>query len=57
MEILVNLEGKMLIKKYDHYYIRFIGGAHEELSCDLLVSDEDAENIIANNSKNLRSVL
>lgn len=51
MEILVNLEGKILIKKYDHYYIRFTGGAHEELLCDLLINDEDAKDIIADNSK------
>lgn len=51
MEILVNLEDKTLIKKYDHYYIRFIGGAQEELLCDLLINDEDAKDIIADNSK------
>ena len=51
MNILVNLNDKTLIKKYDHYYIRFTGGAHEELLCDLKISDEDAEDIIADNSK------
>ncbi len=51
MEILVNLNDKALIKKYDHYYIHFIGGAHEELLCDLLINDEDAKDIIEDNSK------
>ena len=54
MKILVNLNDKTLIKKYDHYYIRFTGGAHEELLCDLKISDEDAEDIIADNSKLLK---
>ena len=51
MEIIVNLEGKMLIKKYDRYYIRFTGGTHEELLCDLLISNKDAMDIVADNSK------
>lgn len=51
MEILANLNGKMLIKKYDHYYIRFTGGAHEELLCDLLINDNDAKDIIVDTSK------
>lgn len=51
METIVNFEGKMLIKKYDQYYIRFTGGAHEELLCDLLISNKDAMEIVADNSK------
>ena len=50
-ETITNLDGKTLIKKYDRYYIRFIGGAHEELLCDLLISDEDAKDILTDNSK------
>lgn len=51
IETLVNLDGKTLIKKYDRYYIRFTGGTHEELLCDLLINNEDAMDILADNSK------
>lgn len=39
-----------LIKKYELYYIRFIGGQHEEYPCDLRISNEEALSIISNNN-------
>lgn len=51
MEIIVDNTGLKLIKKHEKYYIRFIGGQYEEYPCDLLITDDEAENIISDNSK------
>ena len=49
IEKLLEYEGLSLIKKYDKYYIRFIGGQREEYPCDLAISNEEAMSIISSN--------
>lgn len=51
VEEIVKSKGLKLIKKYGLYYIRFIGGQHEEYPCDLLINDEEALSIISNNNE------
>lgn len=47
MEQVLVYKGLKLIKKYDHYYIRFIGGQREEIPCDLCISNKEAMAIVA----------
>jgi hypothetical protein len=56
MEQILEYKGLSLIKKYDHYYIRFIGGQREEFPCDLAISNKEAMSIISSNEliKNIR---
>ena len=49
MEQILEYKGLSLIKKYDHYYIRFIGGQREEYPCDLAISNKEAMSIISSN--------
>lgn len=37
-----------LIQKYDKFYIRFIGGQHEDTLCDLLITNDEAAAITSN---------
>jgi hypothetical protein len=48
MENILNYNNRSLIRKYDNYYIRFIGGQYVELPCDVLITREEAEKIIEN---------
>lgn len=48
METITNYNNRSLIRKYNRYYIRFIGGQYVELPCDILITTEEAENIIGN---------
>lgn len=50
MNIIAEYKGLKLISKYDQYYIRFIGGQHEEYPCDLHITTEDADMITADPS-------
>lgn len=56
MELVLEYKGLSLIKKYDKYYIRFIGGQREEYPCDLAISNKAAMSIISSNEaiKNVR---
>ena len=56
MELVLEYKGLSLIKKYDKYYIRFIGGQREEYPCDLEISNKEAMSIIPSNEliKNVR---
>lgn len=40
-----------LIEKYSKFYIRFLGGQHEEVYCDLLITNDEANEIIDNPEK------
>lgn len=51
MEVIVKNSGLKLIKKYEKYYIRFIGGQYAEYPCDLLITDGEAREILSDNSK------
>ena len=48
MKIIINYNNRSLIRKYDRYYIRFIGGQYVELPCDILITEEEANKIIEN---------
>lgn len=48
MKTITNYNNRYLIRKYDRYYIRFIGCQYVELPCDILITEEDAEKIIEN---------
>lgn len=50
MEIIVNDSGIKLIKKYERYYLRFMGGQHEEYPCDLLITNREAASVITDNA-------
>lgn len=50
METIVNDSGMKLIKKYERYYIRFMGGQHEEYPCDLLITNREAASVITDNT-------
>lgn len=56
MELVLEYKRLSLIKKYDKYYIRFIGGQREEYPCDLAISNKEAMSIISSNEaiKNVR---
>lgn len=49
IEKILEHEGLSLIKKYDKYYIHFIGGQREEYPCDLAISNEEAMSVISSN--------
>ncbi len=49
MEKILEYKGLTLIKKYEHYYIRFIGGQREEFPCDLAITNKEAMSIISSN--------
>ena len=51
MKEIVKYKGLTLIKKYEQYYIRFIGGQHEQHLCDLRITDNEALSIISNNKE------
>lgn len=51
MEVIVKNSGLKLIKKYEKYYIRFIGGQYAEYPCDLLITDGEAREILSDHSK------
>lgn len=51
MEIILKNNQLSLIKKYGHYYIRFIGGMMDEIPCDCEISKEEAELIMQNNNE------
>lgn len=38
MELVLAYNNRTLIRKYDKYYIRFIGGQYVELPCDILIT-------------------
>ena len=48
MQEILNYSNKQLIRKYDKYYIRFIGGQYEEPICDINITDAEADSIIDN---------
>ncbi len=48
MELVLESNGLKLIKKYDRYYIRFIGGQMDDMICDLGITNKDAMTIISN---------
>ena len=48
MQEILDYANKKLIKKYDRYYIRFIGGQYVELPCDILIEEAEAKNITEN---------
>lgn len=50
MKIIVNDSGIKLIKKYERYYLRFMGGQHEEYPCDLLITNREAASVITDNT-------
>lgn len=56
MELVLEYNGLSLVKKYDKYYIRFIGGQREEYPFDLAISNKEAMSIISSNEliKNVR---
>lgn len=56
MNYLFEDKGLKLIKKYESYYIRFIGGSMEEYPCDLKIKQEEAEEILSGNV-NIANVL
>ena len=58
MELVLEYKGLSLIKKYDKYYIRFIGGQREEYPCDLAISNKEAMSVISSNEaiKNVRDL-
>jgi len=47
MEQIIDNNGLKLIKKYDRYYIRFIGGKAGDMIYDLHITDDEASVIIA----------
>lgn len=47
MKTLAEYNGLTLIQKYGQYYIRFIGGQYEEISCDLHITNQEASTILA----------
>ena len=49
MEKILEYQGLTLIKKYNHYYIRFIGGQREDISYYLAITNKEAIFIIASN--------
>lgn len=51
MELIAKYKGLKLIKKYDQYYIRFIGGQYEEYPFDLHITNKEALNIISQNEE------
>lgn len=51
MEIITSYKGTKLIKKYNQYYIRFMGGQYSDEPCDILISDNEAMSIVSNNEK------
>lgn len=51
MTLILEYKGTKLIKKYDNYYIRFLGGQTSSVLCDLKISDEEASEIIENPEK------
>lgn len=54
MKIIVNDSGIKLIKKYERYYLRFMGGQHEEYPCDLLITNREAASVITDVMKNIK---
>ena len=46
MRTILECLNKQLIRKYDKYYIRFMGGQYEELICDINITDAEADRII-----------
>lgn len=56
MELIAKHKGLKLIKKYGQYYIRFVGGQHEEIPCDLRITNEEALTIISRNEE-LKTVI
>ena len=42
MDLILEQDGIKLIKKYDRYYLRFIGPTSEKLPCDLLIGENQA---------------
>ena len=51
MEQILEYNGLKLIKKYDRYYIHFIGGIHMEIPCELLITNREAMDIISDNTQ------
>ncbi len=41
MEVITEFHNKKLIKKYNNFYLRFIGGAYEEIPCDIKLSEDE----------------
>lgn len=48
MKEILKCNSKSLIRKYDKYYIRFIGGQYVELPCDIMITEEEGKKIIEN---------
>ena len=46
MKEILESSNRLLIAKYDAYYIRFKGGQHAEIPCDLRITKEEAEKIM-----------
>ena len=51
MEVLVDYKGLSLIKKYNNFYIRFIGGMMDEYPCDFMITKDEADSIIRDNKQ------
>lgn len=52
MEIILENSGLDLVKRYiDHYYIRFTGGMFETITCELPITNKEAQEILEDNSK------
>ena len=51
MEIIISYKGTKLIKKYNQYYIRFMGRQYADEPCDILISDNEAMSILSNNEE------
>ena len=51
MEEVIVYKGLKLIRKYEQYYIRFIGGQYEEYPCDLRITNKEALEIISDKEK------
>lgn len=49
MELILEYKGLSLIKKYNKYYIRFVGGLREGYPCDLAITNKEAMSIISSN--------
>ncbi len=55
MHKILELNGKSIISKYNNYYIRFIGGQHTELPCDIQITVEEKD-IIVKKPEEMRNI-
>lgn len=56
MEVLFTLDGLTLEKKWNGYYIRFMGGQMDDLPCEIRITSDEAAKIKKNKEK-IREIL